>query len=514
MAGTNILQLSFGDRIYWTLRGGVNSMLDKGDVELPPVGSQSLRRRAIDFLQALLFEYRESEPPSSSRLEDLLGLIGEQLFELAFHGETLNRLVQQLQALDDKQIELLRIELEFVGPEEAWLSTLPWEYIRTPFAFSPPGVFLALLPTEIVLIRRLKVGRESDTRTFAADRPWDTLVICCSPQGDPELAPVDSGYVREVTTRQSDSFRVVDDIRERPPGAPMVANPEFMTVARVGFLLTKYKPHIVHFVGHGRRNKGIGELAFEAVDGTTDWVSDERVALLFARSPNLKLVFLQACESALPNPHLAMSGVAKRVAGMNIPAVVAMQDKVQPLVANTFAEGFYTALAENKSVDLAVKAGRDALNQAGGVNQRMGFGLPVLYLRGDYGGMIKPPKDTPGGAPPAQRRIKCPRCETFISADASFCNNCGLAFTCPEQSADGHPCGMRWDNPLGNRCERCNKRIKQVAWRRPDTQKLKNTRFERDVKLEVVSATGGPVGAAGGAPLAPMLAPLNTQTKT
>lgn len=458
MADTNTLRLRFEDRVRWSVRVP-DAVGSDGSVDMVPVGSRDLRRTTIDFLQGLLSEYREVGAPDAGRIEDVLGLIGEHLFELAFRDTSREQLERQLQALEDRTSELLRIELEFVGAEREWLSSLPWEYIRTPFDFRAPGVFLALLPTEIVLNRVLTPGQGA--RKLQAPQPWKVLVVCCSPR-DSGLVAVSSEYVRTVVSSLAGAFELVGNELARSEGDPhIVPDVQWVTETRVGQAISKWQPHIIHFIGHGRQTGGKGELAFEGIDGREHWLAEDSVALLAAQSSDLKLVFLQACESALPAPHLAVSGVARRVAAMNIPAVVAMQDKVQPQVANIFAEGFYQALSQNLSVDRAVKAGRDQVKQTPDAAQRTAFGLPVLYLQA-YGGMRLEMSSSPRGGVtvvPRTRRtpttFRCQSCGQRLHADAGYCTNCGLSFTCAS-------CKKRLQDPLGRYCNHCRHPIRRT----------------------------------------------------
>ena len=119
-----------------------------------------------------------------------------------------------------------------------------------------------------------------------------------------------------------------------------------------------------------------------------DWV--DNFASLACGSDALKLVFLQACESALADPHTPISAVAHDCADKGVPAVVAMQAKIENRAANEFACKFYETLAEEKPVDYAVKEGREALSELlKRREQSLAFGVPVLYLR-SYGNLIGP----------------------------------------------------------------------------------------------------------------------------
>ena len=85
---------------------------------------------------------------------------------------------------------------------------------------------------------------------------------------------------------------------DTPPDYP---DPDYKWVTRDHLrkvLDDEPKPVIVHFLGHGRVCHGHGELLFATESGTQDWVDDQTFTDILGKSKVLKLVFLQACESA------------------------------------------------------------------------------------------------------------------------------------------------------------------------------------------------------------------------
>jgi len=143
-----------------------------------------------------------------------------------------------------------------------------------------------------------------------------------------------------------------------------------------------FEPHVIHFVGHGRCTADGGQIAFVGEDYSAAWVADTTLSQGLMDFPETRLVFLQACESALPDPYQAISGVARQLAHRNVPAVVAMQYKVENAVAGLFARAFYGAVAKSHPVDVAVQQGRKEIAaHIGNWAQSRAFGLPVLYLR-------------------------------------------------------------------------------------------------------------------------------------
>jgi hypothetical protein len=171
--------------------------------------------------------------------------------------------------------------------------------------------------------------------------------------------------------------------------------------------------------------------------------------------PDLRLVFLQACESALADPRANISGVAMQLAHQNIPAVIAMQAKVQNGVANAFAAKVYSMLSRRLPIDLAVKAGREEIGNIQGLSesQKLAFGVPVVYLS-NYGGLFDRARDAvdPELLPP-----KCPCClhplNEAVRRD-SICSRCQVTLRCKECERP-----LSDPDPLGCYCTKCGGRV-------------------------------------------------------
>jgi MoxR-like ATPase len=105
----------------------------------------------------------------------------------------------------------------------------------------------------------------------------------------------------------------------------------------------------------------------------------------------LHLVVLASCLTALSTNHLPLQGVARRLlAQTTIPAVVAMQDRLQIESAQYFAQRFYRRLVDTGEVDKAANAGRrelfdriirDPNHPLKGEVLPNQWGVPVLFLR-------------------------------------------------------------------------------------------------------------------------------------
>jgi hypothetical protein len=395
------------------------------------------------------------------RLNDLTRVLGQNLYAVLFSGhpkqgdeQLSNVLLRQLEALHDE--DLLRIRLEFKGKDAEELSSWPWEYMFIPAdEHAKTGVFLASR-AQLVLTRFIYVKGKS--LKIATEPPIRVLLVCA--------APLDLGAVQyEHVLKKMEELQRSKAIKLRKLIEPEIKNaqdkqgPNWRPTATFEnfrkLVQEDFKPHVIHFIGHGQLAGGQGKLAFVGIDGKPDW----RQGSDFAKSGyhrELKLVFLQACESALLDPHTPVSSVARQCAHQNVPAIIAMQAKIENEAARVFACTFYTELTKDKTVDCAVLAARQEMERS--VQKQPGaFGIPVLYLR-NYEKLIERRKPTMNVA--SEQRCNCPRCSNVInSADPKYCPYCALKFYCPV-CVPTH----KLVNPEGLFCEESGKPILQPPW--------------------------------------------------
>jgi len=451
------------------------------------------RRATVSLLADLLHneaDLERKEQLQDDRYEDLLTVVGHELFDLLFVERVREAIAAQLRALRDRELDLFRIKLSFEGHHREWLAGLPWEYARTPPGdkrLGRNGVFLAER-AELVLSRRVQVP---DARKLG-DVHWPVTVLLVSSSPDDGSEPsasltrVDATAIKEKfeTLQQAGLIRL-HTLIEEPPQHPSPTYEWRVTRQAVRAEIRKRDPVIVHFIGHGRSFGGRGQLALADSSGQVDWIPDADFAQLVQQSGRFKLAFLQACESALPDPYVSFSGVARSLAAAGLPAVVGMQYRVEGTIANAFATAFYEALTKGRAIDVAVDAGRRQIQDRYSGRDRRAFGLPVVYLSSDDS------LTDPNAKPPNPRRtpavdrgdssaaMLCPRCQISLSLTAIMCRRCGLRVVCSE-------CGSRYPEPLTDRwCEQGHK--------------LVQTPFEED---SILTATTAGAGAAAGSALA------------
>jgi hypothetical protein len=463
-----VLDISVDDNVInWFVAGphsgpGEVQRRDKAQLKL-----SDRRKATITLLADLLrhhIDQQHEELLGSKAYGNLLEVVGHELFELLFVGNVADEVERHLRELRAEELDLLRIKLWFAGSHADWLATLPWEYARTPpgHAYDRRGVFLSQV-AELVLSRRLQVD---DPRRLG-DEPWPVpvLLVVSSPGG---LAAVDAAPMVEKLEELQAADRIkLELIVEEPPSQPA---PYAWRATRESFsrAVRDFNPVIVHFIGHGRAFQDEGQLAFAAADGTEDWISDQRVERCVRGCKKLKLVVLQACESALPDPYVGFSGVARRLAASGVPAVVAMQYSVRSATANAFGRKFYEALLiDREPIDVAVDIGRREIDLDDDTEQA--FGLPVVYLRDDQSlGVPDAPRPGSPDVNVIERHdakaapLICPACQTRqVDATKIYCSVCGLALRCE--------CGVPYDDPERDRfCGACRRPVQREPYQ-PDT---------------------------------------------
>jgi hypothetical protein len=141
--------------------------------------------------------------------------------------------------------------------------------------------------------------------------------------------------------------------------------------------LVKAQPHVLFFTGHGGFLGDEPHLFFQKPNGDCEPVSIATLAAALKSMSSLKLVILSACQTATPrNPFV--SG-AEHLIQSGIPAVIAMQSKVDDFAAAEFGVRFFTYLFQQDfPIDKCVNAGRQAMQDAR--RDKTEWAIPVLFL--------------------------------------------------------------------------------------------------------------------------------------
>ncbi len=334
----------------------------------------------------------------------------------------------------------LRLVLEFTRDADK-LAILPWEYLYYPDP-GTRGFFIAAY-TEVIMVRHSTVDIDPDM--LKQDKgPLRILMVISKPEYE-EVQGEDG----EPEERKK--LQVIAD-------EPVITTITGINSIKTGILtqptkrslpekIAEFKPHVVHFIGHGRY-KERGELALVSDENSrlADWIDDDSFADCFMRyRPGL--VFLHACEGGYSESYESFKGLAFRLIYSKIPAVVAMQYAVRNDVANHFAAVFYQSLSEGRAIDDAVQRGRIDL----GTNSKdwpnysnRAFGCPVIYMqRSSTEFVLIEAQEQPeqqrlrGTQPltttPTTKQHRCPRCGVQVAYGIPRCYKCTLPLRiCPQ----------------------------------------------------------------------------------
>jgi hypothetical protein len=302
--------------------------------------------------------------------------LGEALFDSLFDSKLGQNFIDfYFQFVQEKE-QKLRIELDIDEQEMPEFAALPWEFLCIPERFNQGTIWLGTDPN-LVFSRRRALWNSAKTIQL---KPGEKLRIALAISAPEDEGPVEYAevqeYLEKLTKEQSEEIELLP-----------IINPA--TKVEIDKLLER-KPHIFHFIGHGRfedrAGKKVGEIALGRKVGKkvlAKWVDEKLFAGLFVRH-RPGIVVLQACEGGKQSASEAFKGVAPKIVAQNIPVVVAMQYKIQNATANAFSEEFYRRLAEGEPVDIAAQNGRYRVALE---SDYLGndFATPVIFMRVEDG---------------------------------------------------------------------------------------------------------------------------------
>ena len=317
-------------------------------------------------------------------------VVGGRLFEALFSGRV-RSLFERSQGMLYEQPDVgLRIKLCIdpdEAPELARVAGLPWEYLYR----QDTRDFLSL-SMRTPVVRYLEVPRP--TEPLRLDGSLRVLFVLASPEDQAALnLEGEKQRIEEALGPQHES-----------------GNVEFEFVEGAGTLealrrkLDEHPFHVIHFMGHGDFDpySGEGLLCFETADRQTDRLSARKLMTLLRDYRSVRLVFLNACQTAVMTSegerNDAFMGVASALVMGGVTAVIAMQFPISDEAAQVFSGELYSQLARGAPVDEAVSKARQAV-QVGTNGQE--WGTPVLFMRAPDGKVFDKPVHLPTIVKPA-----------------------------------------------------------------------------------------------------------------
>ena len=308
---------------------------------------------------------RSSLPPAEKDLAQL----GYRLQQLAFPPAVYNRLLTAQSKLGEN--DSLRIRLRLDPPE---LAVLPWELLTD--AAPGPGVITDFwgLNQKMSLVRFPAVAKTP--APVASPTPLRILLAVAGPSDQRALQTAD-----EIA-------------RVRAALAPLGSHIELVELDHVMAvdLLPRLREtfHILHFIGHGTFDQAssTGQLILEDENHKSDPLDARSLGQLLNGS-TIRLVFLNACETAQTASRTDAYGVADVLVKAGVPAVVAMQTAVRDDYAILFAQQFYRGVTQGLMLDDCVVNGRWAVRLKAGSGS-FDWAIPVLTTRVSDGRLFKP----------------------------------------------------------------------------------------------------------------------------
>ncbi|HEX4497524.1 MAG TPA: CHAT domain-containing protein [Thermoanaerobaculia bacterium] len=316
--------------------------------------------------------------------------IGQKLFDALFRGEVLSLFERSLGRLELDSSTGLRVKIliDPRNPHLSFLQTFPWELL-----YSARDRDYIALNRKRPIVRYLMVPHRSALPPF---KPPLRILVVAANISDPSLPRLDlDGESRNLQEAMS-----------RDPRVELI-KPESPTILGIRKALLKTTCHAIHFMGHGTfdQNATEGVLLFQGSDGTPERVSGVALAQVLRDFPSLRLMVLNACNSAFSGKDAhPFAGVANALVLSGLPAVVAMQFPITDWDAIEFSKAFYTRLVENDPIDAAVAEGRQAVHARD--DRCVDWSAPALFMRSPDGQIFAPSDTPPEPAPIRKKRSK------------------------------------------------------------------------------------------------------------
>ena len=263
--------------------------------------------------------------------------------------------------------EPVRLTLQFpTGREHAHLAAIPWEYLHSPPVSGQNGYFLARHPK--VVLSRYAPGQGGRV-------PPESLLRVLPVHANPAegvLGPVVADDVIAVLTDigRKPQFEILD----------LLQNPDEQ---QLGDRVKASRPHLVHFMGHGRYDPAtrIGSLALRngGPGAPHEWVNDRRVADALCPDDHApRVLVLHSCDGGRADTSFRFTGLAPELISRGVQCVIAMQYPIRNDAAQQFSTALYDQLGAGLQLDQAVQGCRDRMATQLRMQPRL-LGVPMLY---------------------------------------------------------------------------------------------------------------------------------------
>lgn len=296
---------------------------------------------------------------STDKLED----VGKKLSKALFRNQILVAYAQSQGIVDERNHGLrVRIRIDPGIEEYAELMNLPWEFLHDNTQNLP-----------IELINNRTIIRDSITpkpvTSLGVNPPLKILAVASDPKNYP---PLRLGREKDFLLRMS---------RQRPDIDVKLLRRT--TIAAVHNEMRRRRYHVFHFMGHGGydRKRKRCVLIFKGDNNRGIAVDGEQLRI--ALSDSVRLVFLNACETARIPEKNPFEAIPTELLLGGIPAVLSMQFPISDNAAIEFCKNFYGRLAKGDPIDQSVRNGRQRIRLKSGISAE--WGTIVLFMRSTDG---------------------------------------------------------------------------------------------------------------------------------
>lgn len=273
--------------------------------------------------------------------------------------------------------------------EASFARELPWETasIRAESAADPLDGPLALHPR----VRLFRQGKIASNRTPEPPRGLRVLATSADP-GTARYRPL--GWVAA-------EFRAISASLSRRPEPEVVLRTLLDVVPAVlERTLREFRPHIVHFSGHGEDRPTGGVLILQGANARTESRLHASEFGQWLAEAGVELLVLAACDTGGSS-----SALGEVIQGAGIPAVLAMQAAAQDATLPQFSRTLYGSLIDGAAIDEAVAEARQSL-----AGNPEAWATPVLYLGAEARAFVWVPasrggRESPNNLPSFERRL-------------------------------------------------------------------------------------------------------------
>jgi formylglycine-generating enzyme required for sulfatase activity len=266
---------------------------------------------------------------------------------------------------DSSHNTYIRIFINFQPGVHPTILSIPWEFLYYP----EQDLFLGTHPRITISYSYDLWNIGSRKKHSISDQPLRVLFVHTHPK---DLDGIGVIPVKNAIDELKKSNTSVSIKELKNPDLPSLRN-----------AIEEYKPHVFHFLGHGEYQDNTGLFALLDHENNALWYDAQSFGDLFTGwHPNL--VILHSCQSGSVSNYAPFSSGAEWLYKQNVPAVVGMRFPFSQGFGWTFVQEFYSSLANNDPIDLAVQLGRRALSQeslSGGSHINRDFGVPLVWMQ-------------------------------------------------------------------------------------------------------------------------------------